>query len=146
MRNKRKNYGSIAIFYVLLFLAVAVVPASANQSGLQIPYEVTGDVAYDHVYYLSETIGSRVAGTTEELDAADYIAYQFEQMGYEVEIQLFSFERRGVTYESQNIIATKQKPETLTKLLLSVPIMILYLKEFATMVMFRLVPGTMLQA
>jgi len=107
MRNKRKNYGSIAIFYVSLFLAVAVVPASANQSGLQIPYEVTGDVAYEHVSYLSEEIGSRVAGTNEESDAADYIVYQFEQMGYDVEIQPFSFERRGETYESQNIIATK---------------------------------------
>ena len=37
----------------------------------------------------------------------EYIIEQFEAMGYEVEIQPFSFERRGTTYGSENIIATK---------------------------------------
>jgi hypothetical protein len=59
------------------------------------------------LYYLSEEIGVRVVGTPQEEATADYIIEQFEEMGYDVEIQPFSLERRGQTYESKNIIATK---------------------------------------
>ena len=81
--------------------------AIADQSGLQIPEQVTGDLAYDHVYYLSEEIGVRVAGTPEEEATANYIAEQFLDMGYDVEIQPFTFVSRGKIYKSANIIATK---------------------------------------
>ena len=44
-----------------------------------------------HASFLSETVGPRLAGTEEELRAAQYIADQFENMGLEVSIEEFSF-------------------------------------------------------
>ena len=99
--------GLVIIVSLVLFLGFMAAPAVADQSGLRIPQEVTGDLAYEHVYYLSEEIGVRVVGTPQEGAAADYIIEQFERMGYEVEVQPFSFVRRGVVYYSENIIAIK---------------------------------------
>lgn len=90
---------------LLLSIVLTASITSANQSGLNIMEEVTGDLAYNHVYYLSEEIGVRVAGTVGEEEAADYIMQQFEDMGYEVEVQPFFF--FDGAYKSQNIIATK---------------------------------------
>jgi hypothetical protein len=103
-----KKYSSlIKIISISVFLVAFRGISSADQSGLKIPDQVTGDLAYGHVYFLSEEIGARVAGTTEEEAAADYIIEQFEGMGYYVEVQEFEYERGGTTYSSQNIIATK---------------------------------------
>jgi acetylornithine deacetylase/succinyl-diaminopimelate desuccinylase-like protein len=107
MENKRKHSGVVAILSIVLFFGTLVAVAPADQSGLRIPEQVTGDLAWEHVSYLSEDIGVRVVGTPEEEATADYIIEQFEEMGYEVDIQPFSFERRKQTYESENIIATK---------------------------------------
>lgn len=98
----------IGILPLLILILTLYAPVLANQSGLQIPEQITGDSAYYHVYYLSEEIGVRVTGTPAEIEARDYVAEQFESMGYDVEIQPFSFTRRGVVYESANVIATKQ--------------------------------------
>jgi len=103
----RKYSSLIKIISIFVFLVAFGGISSADQSGLKIPDQVTGDLAYDHVYYLSEDIGARVGGSTEEEAAADYIVNQFEGMGYDVEIQEFEYERRGEIYSSQNIIATK---------------------------------------
>ena len=107
MKSKRKHSRVVAILSLVLFFGPLVAVAPADQSGLRIPEQVTGDLAWEHVSYLSEVIGVRVVGTSQEEATADYIIEQFEDMGYEVEIQPFSFERRGQTYESENIIATK---------------------------------------
>ena len=107
MENRRKHSGVVAILSMILFFGALVAVAPADQSGLRIPEQVTGDLAWEHVSYLSEVIGVRVVGTPQEEATADYIIEQFEEMGYEVEIQPFFFERRGQTYESENIIATK---------------------------------------
>lgn len=98
----------VAILSLLLVLFAFQIPALANQSGLQIPEEITGDLAYEHVFYLAEVLGARVTETPAELDARDYIIEQFELMGYDVEIQPFEFDRRGKIYHSANIIATKE--------------------------------------
>lgn len=45
--------------------------------------------AFEHIKYLSETIGPRVAGTEEERKAAEYITKQFDKLGYDVEVQTF---------------------------------------------------------
>ena len=106
MRSIRNCRGIIFVLTIII-LNFTFTIASADQSGLRIPKQVTGDLAWEHVFYLSEEIGARVVETPEELAAADYIIDQFLEMGYDVEIQEFTFERRGTTYESQNIIATK---------------------------------------
>ena len=103
-----KRYSSlIQIISIFVFIVAFGGISLANQSGLNIPDQVTGDLAFDHVYYLSEEIGARVAGTPKEEDAAAYIIEQFEGMGYDVEVQAFEYERNGNVYSSQNIIATK---------------------------------------
>ncbi len=107
MENKRKHSAVLAILSMVLFFGALVTVTPADQSGLRIAEQVTGDLAYEHVYHLSEEIGVRVVGTPQEGATADYIMEQFDEMGYEVEIQPFSFVRRGVTYESENIIAIK---------------------------------------
>ena len=83
----------ISILIVLLSVIMAASFVSADQSGLRIPKQVTGDLAYDHVYYLSEMIGARIAGSDTEWETAEYIVEQFENMGYEVEVQEFEYER-----------------------------------------------------
>lgn len=107
MKNKIKCLRSILALLALFSFGIMATIGFADQSGLRIPEQVTGDLAYQHLYYLTEEIGVRVTGTVGEEDAADYIIDQFLEMGYDVEIQPFTFERRGITYESENIIATK---------------------------------------
>lgn len=98
------------IFALLSVLSFSTIPAnvSADQSGLRIPEQVTGDLAYQHVFHLAEVIGARPTGTLQDIETADYVIEQFSKMGYEVEIQPFSFTRYGSEYESENIIATKK--------------------------------------
>ena len=103
-----KKYSSLLkIVSLFIFIVAFGGISSADQSGLKIPDQVTGYLAYDHIYYLSEDIGARIAGSDKEEDAADYIIEQFEGMGYAVEVQEFEYERRGTTYFSQNVIAIK---------------------------------------
>ena len=98
------------LFCILSTLVATLVvnsQAFSDQTNLKILEEITGYIAYQHVYYISEDIGAREVGSTQEYETADYIAEEFEVMGYDVEIQPFTFERSGVIYESANIIATK---------------------------------------
>jgi hypothetical protein len=106
-RRHDMKKGPVIILTWILTIFTMLSSASANQSGLQIPEEITGGLAYEHVHYLSEVLGVRVTGTAQEADARDYVASEFQRMGYDVEIQPFTFERRGVIYESSNVIATK---------------------------------------
>lgn len=58
----------------------------------------SGDEAHRHVRALSEQIGSRVAGTENQRRAAEYLAEQFRQLGYQTELQPFtitSYDDRG---------------------------------------------------
>lgn len=52
------------------------------------------DRAMDHIRYLSEELGPRVAGTDAERQAAEYIKEEFERLGYPVFIQEFNFDER----------------------------------------------------
>ena len=75
---KKRYFGILAlVFTVFLFHT----PVLANQSGLQIPEQITGEAAYAQVSYLTEVIGVRETGTEAEIDAMDYVALQFELMG-----------------------------------------------------------------
>ncbi|WP_245596740.1 M20/M25/M40 family metallo-hydrolase [Shimazuella kribbensis] len=68
----------------------------------------TGETAYQQVQYLSENIGPRVAGTVAEKNASQYLATQLQVLGLHPTIQNFSYTRKEVTYQSQNVIATKK--------------------------------------
>ena len=82
---------------------------ASDQSGLVLADQVTGDAAYAHTAHLYSVFGQRDAGTEQELLASQYIAEQFEGLGYDVEGQPFSFvdDDDGLLYHSQNVIATK---------------------------------------
>jgi len=104
--------GLVGSLLAILICVVLVVPAVALPEQAQayhkvLPESFTGEVAWDHVYYLSEEIGPRVAGGTNEALAAEYIKGEFEALGFEAYIQPFSYVRRGVEYDSQNVIAVK---------------------------------------
>ncbi|MFA1819688.1 M28 family peptidase [Virgibacillus oceani] len=59
--------------------------------------------AMQHISYLSEEIGPRVAGADSEREAADYISNELASFGYDVSMQEFDIRGDGV---SQNVVAT----------------------------------------
>ncbi len=71
---------------------------------------VFGEIAYSHVEYIHDNLGSRISGTTTEKDTAQYIQSALKEAGYQTEnltLQSFEFKKDTKTYYSQNIIATK---------------------------------------
>lgn len=70
--------------------------------------DFNADNAMQHISYLSEDIGPRVAGTEFEKEAAEYIKNELERLGYDVSVQEFGI--RNDQQTSQNVIAVK-KPE-----------------------------------
>ena len=63
------------------------------------------DIAFNYLKELSEGLGPRESLTEEEREAAEYLASQFEGMGYSVELQPFtveiiSLEGSGLTLET----------------------------------------------
>jgi alkaline phosphatase isozyme conversion protein len=76
----------------------------------------SGQIARRYILALSETIGARPAGTPQEAEAARYIQTVFQEQGYNVQLQPFSFEKeddggktslRAVSDFSQDVIAVK---------------------------------------
>lgn len=67
----------------------------------------TGSAMYLHLKTLSEDIGSRIAGSDSENQARDYIISAFDSFGYTTTAQAFVYTRKGTSYESTNVIATK---------------------------------------
>lgn len=72
----------------------------------------SGTAALAHVTVLSQQIGPRVAGTPAYLRAADYVAGQFQRLGYRVERQVFSFEAFEVL-SPPGLTVTAPAPATL---------------------------------
>jgi alkaline phosphatase isozyme conversion protein len=87
----------------VLLLVTAIGPASA---------QTTGQVARAHVVALSEAIGSRLAGSPGEAQAADYIEGVFVALGYTSIRNGFAFapesRQRGQSLISANVMAVKQ--------------------------------------
>jgi len=74
----------------------------------EVDVDVFGEIAYEHVYYISEEIGQRLAGSQEEIETMEYIVGEFVELGYEPEVQPFSYERNDTEYDSNNVIAVKE--------------------------------------
>lgn len=83
-------------------------PPQASVKGIP---PVNGLIAREHLVALSENIGAREAGTPQEAEAAAYIQSAFEELGYTVEMQPFSFmiedDDDEASYNSANVIAVK---------------------------------------
>jgi Zn-dependent M28 family amino/carboxypeptidase len=87
----------------LIGLSLVLTPVSITTAK---PKDV-GETAYQHVKYLSEHIGPRVSGSAGEKTASDYLVSQLKKLGLKPEIQPFSYTRSNKTYQSQNVVATK---------------------------------------
>ena len=72
------------------------------------PTSGRGHIAREHLEFLANSIGARPSGSREEAEAGVYIETVFEQSGYDVQIQPFSFETDDERLNSANIIAVKQ--------------------------------------
>lgn len=75
---------------ILLVLAVCAL-APAQAVGQPAPPAPSGEAAFAHVQHLAGTIGPRATGTASERQAAEYLAAQFRQFGYQVDLHSFRF-------------------------------------------------------
>lgn len=95
--NKTKGFKRlrmVAATLALVFMSSSYAFAAPNENAgspfdQKVLSRIKTDRALDHIKYLSEEIGPRVAGTNEEIRAREYIKTQFEKYGYETEIQEF---------------------------------------------------------
>ncbi|MCP4692647.1 MAG: M20/M25/M40 family metallo-hydrolase, partial [Desulfobacterales bacterium] len=69
------------------------------------PSSTSATRALEHMAYISDTIGIRVAGSPEEKTTRDYIAGQLMELGLSVSLQKFRFEDGGAFGESFNVVA-----------------------------------------
>ena len=85
----KTRYYLISIFMVLAFtLAITIPGALAEPKSKDIQALFDGDEAFSQIEALCD-FGPRVAGTSAEAAAADYIAAEMESYGLDVEIQEF---------------------------------------------------------
>jgi len=99
MYGKRIIY---AFMSIIIFLGI-VVQVSPVQGQSEQAY---GDIALDHVSHLANEIGERIAGTSGEEEARDYLYQTFTDLEYDAEVQPFIF--GSSEQESSNVIATKE--------------------------------------
>ena len=107
----RRTHTAISVLTAILIAAAVVAPAALADKG-PAPNEI-GEIAYSYVDELTriaEPDGTytkilRAAGTDGEVAAAAKIGNWFEDAGYEPLMQPFTYVRRGVTYDSQNVVA-----------------------------------------
>ncbi len=94
--------------FVYVLLAMLVFAGIGTQGVQAERAQQYGEISFDHVSYLATEIGDRVAGTTGEELARDYIYQTFEQLGYQPEVQSFSFTgSNNNKIHSANVTAVK---------------------------------------
>lgn len=112
MRLTRKAPVLLLLLAALL-LTLAVLAPLATAKNKPLPPTKVGAKAYWYIDQLtritnpdgSYTKLTRAAGTPEELAAAEKVAGWFGKAGYLATLQPFSYVRRNVTYNSQNVVA-----------------------------------------
>lgn len=94
----RKKIFSVVLAMMLIFSLTVTAVASPGKSDAAFDQGVISEISIprmmEHVRYLSEDIGVRIASTPEETMASEYIANVFEKYGYEAEIQEFPYVNR----------------------------------------------------
>jgi alkaline phosphatase isozyme conversion protein len=108
MMKKKLSFLMIALMVGLLGMVSGAAATTNTVTYHPSLLHKKGAMAYEHMNYLANEIGSRVAATENERKAAQYIKSQFERMGFDTEVQEFSYERRGNSYSSSNVIAYKK--------------------------------------
>ena len=69
---------------------LAASAESALQAAAEAPPDELSDYALSQLAILSQTLGPRQSATAEEKEAADYLASQFAQQGFSVQVQPFT--------------------------------------------------------
>lgn len=105
MKNKSKLLSLIVSFAMAIPMISFAAPSKNALKAFdqKIINKVDADKALEHITYLSETIGPRVAGTEEEKVAAGYIKNQFESYGYDVQVQDFEINNVLSTLTVENL-------------------------------------------
>lgn len=99
----KKKFLAIIMALAMVFTTIAYTPVSFAKEN-----DVYGEYAYGVLQYLDKNLTKRIAGTEQEEKAAEYLKGELESFGYEVEVQDFTYTRKNVQYNSQNLIATKK--------------------------------------
>lgn len=101
-------------FVTLLFGLMTIAGGVSAQTVTYQPSlaHKNGAMAYEHMNYLAYEIGQRVAGTENERLAEQYIKGQFERIGFETDVQEFTYTSRGKQVSSSNVIAYKPGKST----------------------------------
>lgn len=66
-----------------------------------------GETATDEIYYLSKNLAGRSVGTAKEAEAVDYLTGRLSELGYQPRLQPFTYEFRGESLTSYNIVAER---------------------------------------
>lgn len=112
MRMKPRPLALLLFAALLLMLAAVATAAPAKTLA---PNRM-GAKAYTYIDQLSRVTNAdgsytnilRVAGTPDELAAAQKVQGWLSDAGYAPELRAFSYVRRGVTYNSQNVVAFRR--------------------------------------
>lgn len=116
MRMKPRSLALLLFAALLVMLAAVPTAAPAKTHAPQ----RMGARAYAYIDQLTRVTNAdgsytkilRVAGTPEELAAAQKVQGWLSDAGYAPELQAFSYVRRGVTYDSQNVVAFRRADPT----------------------------------
>jgi Zn-dependent M28 family amino/carboxypeptidase len=94
----------VSLLALVTALLLGLIAPSAIAVQPLLPTQM-GERAYSYVEQLSSLNPKRIAATAGEVAAAEMVEDWFEDVGYEADLQPFSYVRRGVTYNSQNVVA-----------------------------------------
>ncbi|ASK61768.1 Zn-dependent exopeptidase M28 [Virgibacillus phasianinus] len=103
-----------ALIVMMVLLVATPVYAAPNEHADQafdnkVVKRIDVDNIYQHVYHLSEVIGSRGAGTEGDQQTVEYLEDQFKSFGYQdVNVYEFTFESGGEEITSYNVEAVKE--------------------------------------
>jgi hypothetical protein len=109
----RRTHSALFVLLTMVVLLAVLAPAAIADKG-PAPNEF-GEKAYSYVDALTRITNPdgtytkilREAGTDGEVAAAGKISDWFADAGYDAVMQPFTYVRRGVTYESQNVMAPR---------------------------------------
>jgi alkaline phosphatase isozyme conversion protein len=109
MRNTRR----VLVFLLVIASILALSYSSVALAAKPLVSDEVGSKAYSYIEQL--TFAPRVAGTPDELAAAEMIEQYFSDVGYATQLQPFTFEGDDGQASSQNVIAYRaatKKPKT----------------------------------
>ena len=92
-----------------LFTAcMGMVAATGMTSPAQAALLNFGETAVEEIYYLSQNLIGRSVGTAKEAETVDYLSGRVNQLGYQPNLEPFTYEFRGQSLTSYNIVVERK--------------------------------------